>query len=134
MFLGAILSLAATGCGPGGPAFHPVRVTLAVPAGDVAALAGSTVDIAVDGDHSKRASGTIGADGRAELETLHAGRIRRGVQEGKYRARIVLSDDDREAHRKAAKAVPAKYLDFKTSGLTVTVPEAAEITLTLTSK
>ena len=52
------------------------------------------------------------------LETLHAGVIRKGAQEGTYKARILLGDDeDRVARKKHRGALNAKYTKFETSGL-----------------
>lgn len=129
---GTALSLG--GCGPGGPTFQPVTVRLNVEGGNVADLEGSTLDVAVPNNPLLRASGTITADGTAELETLHAGKIRRGVLEGNYQVRIVLADDDREQRRKAAKAVAPKYLKFESSGLTLTVPGDRTVPLTVAAK
>src|SRR5262249_44719977 len=89
------------GCGPRGPQLYPVTIKLVVDGGEVADLAGSTLDAAAEADPTVRASGTIEADGTVVLETLHVGKIRKGAQEGTYQARIVLSDDDTAVRRKA---------------------------------
>jgi hypothetical protein len=119
------------GCGPDGPKLHPVTLKVVVDGGNVADLAGSTVDAMIENDPATRASGAIEADGTVVLETLHSGKIRKGAQEGKYVVRIVLADDDPETRRKAAKAVAPKFRDFKTSGLSFQVPPPGEVTLTV---
>ena len=122
------------GCGPDGPKLYPVTAKVVVDGGNVADLAGSTVDAMVETDPTVRASGTIEADGTVVLETLHSGKIRKGVQEGTYRARIVLADDDPQIRRKAAKVVAPKYRDFKTSDLSFQVPAPGEVTLKVTPR
>lgn len=122
------------GCGPDGPKLHPVTIKVVVDGGNVADLAGSTIDAMVEADPTVRASGTIEADGTVVLETLHSGKIRKGAQEGTYRARIILADDDPETRRKAAKAVAPKYRDFKTSDLSFQVPPPGEVTLKVTPR
>ncbi|MBN9522032.1 hypothetical protein J0H58_26535 [bacterium] len=107
---------------------RPVTGTVTGP-GDVAVLAGSAVEIALESDPTVRASGTIEPDGRFTLDSLKDGRVRRGAPAGAYKARIVLGDDDPTLQKKAAKAVPAKYLKFETSGLTVRVPADGAVTL-----
>lgn len=107
---------------------RPVTGTVTGP-GDVSVLAGSAVEIALETDPTVRASGTIEPDGRFTLDTLKGGQVQRGAPAGTYKARIVLGDDDPALQKKAAKAVPAKYLKFETSGLTVRVPADAPVTL-----
>lgn len=123
-----------SGCDGGGPTMYAVTVKLQVDGGNVADLAGSTLDVAVDGDPLLRSSGTIEPDGTVQLETLHSGKIRKGVQEGQYRVRIILNDDDRETARKAAKAVAPKFLKFESSGLKLSVPGDREVPLTVAAK
>ena len=68
-----LLSLAFTGCGPGGPKTHPVRGKVELAGADAAPLAGSHVEAALVSDPNVRASGEIQPDGRFSLQTLHAG-------------------------------------------------------------
>jgi hypothetical protein len=100
----------------------------------VAALAGSTVEAALEGDPTVRAAGTIEPDGTFALETLQAGVIRKGAVPGTYKVRVILSDDDPAARKKAAKAVHPKALQFETSGLTFQVPAADEVRLVLAAR
>jgi hypothetical protein len=125
------LGLVAAGCGGGadGPTLHPVSGRVEIPGGDATALAGCNIDAALDTDPTIHASGEVGPDGRFTLETLHGGKIRKGAQEGRYRVVIIFPDDDREAKRRAAKAVDPKVRKFDTSGLTIEVPAAGEVVL-----
>ncbi len=107
---------------------RPVTGTVTGP-GDVAVLAGSAVEIALESDPTVRASGTIEPDGRFTLDSLKDGQVRRGAPTGTYKARIILGDDDPALQKKAAKAVPTKFLKFETSGLTVRVPADSAVTL-----
>jgi hypothetical protein len=122
---------AAAGCGggPDGPKLHPVSGKVEVVGGDTAALAGCTIDAALDSDPTVHASGEIKADGSFTLETLHAGVIRRGAREGRYKARINFPDDDPAARKKAAKAVDPKVKKFDTSGLSFEVPTTGDVVL-----
>ena len=128
---GAALSglLVATGCGGAGPAFHPVIGTVQLAEGDGSVLAGHGVEAVLESDNLVRANGVIAADGQFSLETLHEGAVRRGALAGKYKARIVLADDDGEARRRAASVLPKKSLQFETSGLAFEVPTAESIQL-----
>ena len=125
---------ALAGCGPGGPKTHPVSGRVTVPDGDVAALAGSTVEAALDSDPTVRAAGTIEADGSFKLETLQAGVVRKGAISGTYKVRVVLADDDPATRKKAARAVSPKALKFETSGLTLQVPPPGEVQLELAAR
>jgi hypothetical protein len=78
-----------------------------------------------------RVSGLINQDGRFSLETLQAGSLLQGAQEGRYQARIILSDDDPDLRRRAAKALAPRFLQFQTSGLSFQVPTPEDVTLQL---
>jgi hypothetical protein len=100
-------------------------------AGDVAQLAGNQVEAALDGDPTVRASGVIQPDGTFALETLHDGVITKGAREGNYRARIILSDDDRASLRRSAQALHPRFLQFQTSGVSFQVPADGDVTVRL---
>lgn len=127
----AVLALfVVAGCGSDGPKMHPVRGRVELAGGNVADLAGAGVEAALDSDPTVRASGVIAEDGSFRLETLHAGVIRRGAQEGNYKARIVPGDDeDKQARKRVRQALPEKYRQFQTSGLTFQVPTDGEVVL-----
>jgi hypothetical protein len=123
----ALLTLAPlAGCSADG--FRPVAGAVTVP-GDVAVLAGSTVEAALESDPTVRAAGTIDPAGRFTLETLRDGKVRPGAPAGTYRVRIVVGDDDPNLQKKAARAVPARFRAFETSGLTFRVPADGDVTL-----
>lgn len=128
---GATLSglLISAGCGGAGPEFHPVVGSIQLAEGDGSVLAGHGVEAVLESDNLVRANGVIAADGQFSLETLHEGAVRRGALAGKYKARIVLADDDGETRRLAASVLPKKSLQFDTSGLNFEVPAAASIQL-----
>ncbi len=127
-------SLSIVGCGRGGPKTHRVNGLVEHTSGDVELLVGSTIEVALVGDPSVRASGEIGENGYFKLQSLHNGATITGAREGTYQARIILSDDDRAKLRQAAKAVAPRFRDFKTSGLIVTVPASNEVTLTVSDR
>ncbi len=68
------------------------------------------------------ASGLIQPDGSFKVESLVQGKVVRGVPDGSYRARIVISDDDPKRRDSVLKTLSKKFLSFETSELTVTVP------------
>ncbi len=120
IFLAALLAFA--GCSESGPPVHKVKGQVQLNGGDISSLAGHIVEIAKADDPQVRASGEIKTDGNFELESLLAGKIRKGALEGKYVARIVLSDDDPQQRRTAAATINPKFLKFDSSGLMFEVP------------
>lgn len=126
-----VVVLGLTGCGQSGPRTHPVSGTVVLPGGDVSHLAGSTVELVSEADPAVRASGEVRPDGRFTLETLHEGVIKKGALEGAYRARLVLPDDDPQVKKQAARAIDPRFTQFQTAGLSVTVPAAGDVTLTV---
>lgn len=131
--IGMFLSLAALtlgttiGCGPSGPQLFPVEGQVVLSGGDVGTLAGHSVELALDSDPTKRAFGTIEADGSFSLESLYAGSLRAGAFPGRYRGRIVLSDDDSDLRRKALEAISPSLLQFETSNLALEVPAQSKV-------
>jgi len=126
--LGSFLML---GCKSDGPSFHTVKGKVELAGGDVSHLAGCLIEAESDTEPKVRASAEIMADGSFTLETLYLGVIRKGAVEGNYRVRLVLSDDDKQAKRRAAKAIDKRYLKFETSGLQFTVPAKEDVILKL---
>lgn len=122
------------GCNRDAPATHPVHGTIVLKDGDVKLLAGSHVEVTLANDPTLRSSGLVKEDGSFSLETLHAGTTYRGARTGQYRARLILNDDEVSSRRLAAKAIAAKYLDFRTSDLSFEVPASGPITLTVQRK
>jgi hypothetical protein len=127
-------TIALTGCNRDAPVTHTVKGTVVLTSGDVKLLAGSHIEAALTSDPTLRASGVIQEDGGFTLETLHAGDSYRGARSGKYQVRILLNDDEPKARRQAAKSISPRYLNFKTSELTLEVPAASPIVLTLSAR
>ena len=126
----AILAIAAaslTGCGSSGSGIHPVRGQVRLVSGDSSPLVGHVIEIAKADDQQVRASGEIKIDGNFQLESLEGGKIHAGASPGKYRARIVLSDDDPQARQVAAAALHPRFLKFDSSGLLVEVPTPGDV-------
>lgn len=119
-----------SGCGGFGPTTHPVAGRVQVN-GDAAQLAGHHVELVHADDPTVRAAGVIDDGGRFSVETLDGGQRRGGAREGTYRARLILTD---EGDGRPKPKVPKKYLDVNTSGWTVQVPPAGDVTLTATAK
>lgn len=126
--IGGALVLAAAGCG-GSSGAHPVAGTVNWSGGD---LAGHLVEFAHPTDPNVRGFGTIGPDGRFALERLSDGKTAPGLPAGTYQARVVINDEG-DGQTKKPK-VPARYLDFKTSGWSVQVPPPGDVTLTVAAK
>jgi len=95
---------------------------LELPQGDVSALAGHNIEVALESDPLVRAAGQIQENGVFTLETLAGGEIRKGAIEGNYKARLVVVDDDAESKRRALAAIDPRYLQFEVSGLSFHVP------------
>ncbi len=128
-------SLGLSGCGgPAGPKTSPVKGQVQLAGGDIKDLAGHSLEAALETDSSVRAYGQIQEDGSFALETLRAGVLLSGAAEGAYRVRVVLSDDDAEARRRAAEALHPRFLQFDSSGLSIRVPSNAPVTLTLSKQ
>ncbi len=92
---------------------------------------GHNLEAALGTDLAVRAYGQIQEDGSFSLETLQAGVLYSGAAEGSYRVRIVLSDDDPGARRRAAQALHPRFLQFDSSGLSIQVPNNDPVTVVL---
>jgi hypothetical protein len=125
----ALLGLA--GCGP---RVYPVTGKVVVTDGDVKPLAGNHVELELEGNPSVRANGPIQDDGSFALGMFYGGRVLNGVIPGKYRARILLIQEDDDGAKKEARRPPVhwRFLEFQTSNLPVTVPADAEVVLKVT--
>lgn len=117
------------GCGPGGPTTYRVKGQVELIGGEVKLLAGHHVEAVLASDPTVRASGEIQQDGSFTLETLRAGVILKGAQEGTYQVQFILSDDDRENWSRAMQALAPRFLDYRTSGLSFQVPADGNVTL-----
>jgi hypothetical protein len=125
--------LGAPGCGQSGPKTHAVRGKVSI-AGGAQQLAGHHVEAALDTDPTVRAYGVIAPDGTFKLETLHAGTIIKGAQEGTYRVRIIPAGEGEKGQQSQKPPVAARHLKFETSGLTFQVPACGDVTLEVSSR
>jgi hypothetical protein len=126
-----LVCLVLTGCGNG--LTHPVQGKVVLAEGNIEDFRDAYVEFELEGDSTVRGSGPIGADGRFRLERIHNGEVEPGLPAGKYRGRLLLADDGTAA-KKSRALVPRRYLDFKTSGLTLTVPPHEEVVLHISGK
>ena len=117
------------GCGPGGRATHPIKGQVRVASGDSQVLGGHSLELALETDPQVRAFAAIDPDGRFKVESLIDGVVRDGALEGRYRARVVLGDDDPEQQQRARAAISPKALSFDTSGLSIAVPSTGDVSL-----
>jgi hypothetical protein len=130
----ASLFVLSTGCSKAGPKTYPVKGRIDVAASDLKALAGHTVELALESDPQIRAAGQINDDGSFAVETLYGGRVLPGATEGTYRARIVLADDDIASKKLAARSLHPRYFQFDKSGLAIQVPAAEVVSLRVTRR
>ena len=130
----ATLFLASTGCNRAGTKTYPVRGKIEAAGSDTRALSGHTVELALETNPQIRAAGQIQDDGSFVVETLHGGLVLPGAAEGKYQARIVLSDDDIAGKKLVAKSLHPRYFQFDKSGLAIQVPAAEVVSLKVTRR
>ena len=127
-------ALALPGCDPDLPKTHPVTGKVALAGGDVSHLAGHCVEVVLEGNPNVRASGVIGPDGGFALETLHAEHVLKGVQEGKFQARILRNEEDDDGKKLKKPPVAPKFLKFDSTPLSIDVPPAGEVTLNVQAR
>ena len=125
---GALLLTALPACS-NRPKTHAVQGKIELAGGNVEVLQGSHVEGSLVSDDKVRASGVIQKDGTFKLETNHAGATFAGAREGKFEVRLILADDNVATLRKAQQAVAPRFLDFKSSGLTIDVPSKEPVVL-----
>jgi hypothetical protein len=132
--LSALLMSLLVGCSGQSVKTHPVTGKVEIKDGDVAILTGSGVEFVHESDELMRPSGNIDSSGNFTVKTLLRGEILPGAPEGKYKARIILADpnDDGVPKRKGNPIHP-RYLEFGTSGLSITVP-GGDYTVSLSKK
>src|SRR5579871_979090 len=126
--LGFALSFALVGCG-GGPAIHPVEGTVRFKDGTPAV--GCTVEFrSGDGATATNASGDVGADGKYKLTTFVEGKPRDGAVAGPNR--VIVVGPPSSSSGPPPLAIPIKYADYATSGLSFDVkPGPNEYNITL---
>lgn len=108
------------GCSPQG--LQSLEGQLVFQDGGSFEFSGDTIELRSQADSKKLAFGEIKPDGKFKIDSLVNGSVVQGTAPGVYSARIVISDDDYEHKKLAAKSINKKYLRFETSGLNVTVP------------
>lgn len=128
-----LIPLLLTGCG-GNDGGYPLRGKVVLADGDIKQLAEAHVEFQLEGDPTVRGDGQLSPDGAFEVQSLHQGKLRRGLPPGQYRARILFEDDGKDPAKRRNLAVRPKYVDFRTSGLSVTVPSAEDVILTVSRK
>ena len=126
--------LALAGCADNAPKVYPVSGKVTLTGGDAQKLVGHHVEAVLEGDPTVRASGLIGPDGAFTLETLCAGQILKGAQEGKYQVRILAADEDDNGKKLKKPPVAKKHFAFESSGLTLQVPANGDVALELSSR
>jgi hypothetical protein len=127
---GLLLSgLLLTGCGSSSSPVVPVTGQLKLEGGDAAPLTGHMIEVTKADDNLVRSYGEIKPDGNFELESLIEGKMLKGVQPGKYHARIVLGDDDPQQRQLARAAIHPRYLKFNSSGLSFDAPATGPVQL-----
>lgn len=131
--IGVVISVG--GCGGGSPIkTHPVVGKVELKDGDVAILTGSAVELKSEADENLRPFGNIDATGKFVVKTLYQGNQIEGAPEGKYKARIILGDQsDEGVPKRKGDPFHKKYLEFATSGLSLTVP-GGDYTVTVAKK
>ncbi|WP_425617485.1 hypothetical protein NA78x_001163 [Anatilimnocola sp. NA78] len=129
--LGAIAS---TGCSSSGPPVVPVKGQVNLVDGDKAALSGHMIELTKADDNLVRSYGQITPEGNFELESLIGGEIHKGALEGKYKARVILSDDDPAQRKVARAAINPRFLKFDSSNLTVDVPATTPVQLQISRR
>lgn len=135
--LSVLLAVAAVsfgGCAKG-PKTHAVKGNVTLDGGDVALLAGHSVEAVLESDPAVRAAGVIQKDGTFTLVSLLQGEMRHGAVAGKYKAKIVLSDDPDETGREPARPPLAKHFyQVETSGLSFVVGDLSPVQLSLSAR
>jgi len=116
------------------PSVLPFTVQVQLEGSEKSLLAGNSIEAAHAENDQIRAFGSIDRDGNAHLETYYRGKLIGGAQPGNYQIRIILNDDDPEARKKALKVIPAKFFQFKTSGLKIQIPSDTPPVLKLPSR
>jgi hypothetical protein len=120
------------GCGSGLKTY-PLKGQVVLRNGSIDDLTKSHIEFELETDSTVRGSGLITADGRFHVEMLYKGQLVHGLPPGNYRGRVILSDEE-PAAKKRQSPVARRFLDFKTADLSVTVPVAEDVVLTIASK
>lgn len=134
LLLSSFLLLGLAGCGAADELkTYPVRGKVVLAEGDVKQLAGGHVEFMLESDPTLRASGKIEPDGGFVMQMQHKGKLLKGAAEGKYLARIILSQED-DAPKGRSKPVHNRFLDFQKSSLSFKVPTDGDITVNVSRR
>ncbi len=120
----ALLLCCLPGCGPREPKTYPVTGKVVfLKGGKVAQLQGWSVQFQSVAEPDMRATGDLGPDGAFKIVSIVNNRGKAGVVEGQHRicVRNLLDPN--------AKAIDPKFMNFETSGITVTVPLEKEFVI-----
>lgn len=121
-----VLVVGLTGCGSQGPKPVPVKGKVVFErGGDVQALSdrGALLEFQAVDQPEVRAFGEILADGSFTLSAVHDGAPRGpGALAGTYRGRLNMDQEVRHL-------VSPQFLDFAKSGITITVPDQADVVI-----
>lgn len=127
----AVAVVGLSGCSGGGSDVVSVEGHIRLAQGESGILVGHTIEAVSELDPLVRAHATIRDGGAFAFESLLEGVVRNGILPGRYRARIVIADDDDDIRRQAANAIPARMLDISTSDLVFEVPAAKKLEWTV---
>lgn len=123
VMLWGMLCLVCVGCSGSKIKTYPISGKFEMSDGDISSLSGCVVEFMQEENPLIRSNGVIHADGTFEMETLYAGKIVSGAPEGVYTVRIILTDEDEDGEfRTGGMPIHRRFLDFKTSNWSVTVP------------
>jgi hypothetical protein len=85
-------------------------------------FASDSIELQSVSDPKLIAYGGLSETGEFNIESLVNGKIMRGVPAGKYRVRLVVSDDDYEHKKLFASKIDQKYSSYERSGWSLEVP------------
>lgn len=128
------MAVVLSGCGPDLPKTYPVSGRVVLNDGDSGVMTGHYVEAVLEGDPNVRASGVIAPDGTFALDTLHAGTVIKGVQEGKYQVRILRAEEDDDGKKLKKPPIADRFFRFDASRLSLQVPSADEAILSVSAK
>jgi hypothetical protein len=125
---GAVALLGAGCSGETGPKVYPVHGKVIFKGkGNMRQLLGGKVRLQSLADPSIAAVGEVEDDGVFSLGSFINEKALPGVPAGEYKARLELRVEDADTAPRSS--IPAKYLDFNKSGLSLTVPTTGEFVI-----
>lgn len=85
-------------------------------------FASDSIELQSVSDPKVVAYGGLSESGEFAIECLVDGKIHRGAPTGRYRARLIISDDDYDHRILFSSKIDPKYLSYELSGWTLEVP------------